>query len=211
MRDGIDARRLPHAARLLLPRALDSRHRLVSRLSAAALRSPRRPLQRQARARVGRTDDRAGRERCSTTSSTTPIATSRITSRASITTRRSPPRSGSPRAGGPTRSRSPCIRRRRSCATTSFAAAFATGRAGFLISILNSYYVFLKILKLWELQRGYRTPGPATRPAPSSARRRPKFARTPNVEADRSEAVPEPRSRDDPPGAPVHRRRPHPQ
>ena len=42
---------------LLLPRALDSGHRLVSRLSASALRPPRRPLQRQARPRVGRAEE----------------------------------------------------------------------------------------------------------------------------------------------------------
>ena len=59
---------------------------------------------------------------------------------------------------------------------------FRDGTAGFLISILNSYYVFLKILKLWELQRGFRTPGPGEAPGASSARRRPKFARTPNVD-----------------------------
>ena len=59
---------------------------------------------------------------------------------------------------------------------------FLDGTPGFLISILNSYYVFLKILKLWELQRGFRTAGPAEAPGASSARRRPKFARTPNVE-----------------------------
>ena len=56
MRERIDGGRLSHAAHLLLPRALDSGHRLVSRLSTAALRSPRRPVQRQARARVGRVD-----------------------------------------------------------------------------------------------------------------------------------------------------------
>jgi (heptosyl)LPS beta-1,4-glucosyltransferase len=59
---------------------------------------------------------------------------------------------------------------------------FRDGTAGFLISILNSYYVFLKILKLWELQRGFRSPGPGDAPGASSARRRPKFARTPNVD-----------------------------
>jgi len=65
---------------------------------------------------------------------------------------------------------------------------FRDGTAGFLISILNSYYVFLKILKLWELQRGFRTPGPGEAPGASSARRRPKFARTPNVEGRRQAA-----------------------
>ena len=65
---------------------------------------------------------------------------------------------------------------------------FRDGTAGFLISILNSYYVFLKILKLWELQRGLRTPGPGDAPGASSARRRPKFARTPNVDGRRQSA-----------------------
>jgi hypothetical protein len=59
---------------------------------------------------------------------------------------------------------------------------FRDGAAGFLISILNSYYVFLKVLKLWELQRGYRSLGPGDAPGASNSRRRPKFARTPNVE-----------------------------
>ena len=59
---------------------------------------------------------------------------------------------------------------------------FRDGAAGFLISILNSYYVFLKVLKLWELQRGYRSLGPGDAPGSSNSRRRPKFARTPNVE-----------------------------
>ena len=70
--------------------------------------------------------------------------------------RRWRPKSGSARAGAPTRSRSWCIRRRRSCATTSCGAGSATGPPASSISSLNSYYVFLKILKLWELQNGYR-------------------------------------------------------
>jgi (heptosyl)LPS beta-1,4-glucosyltransferase len=59
---------------------------------------------------------------------------------------------------------------------------FRDGAAGFLISILNSYYVFLKVLKLWELQRGYRSLGHGDAPGAGNSRRRPKFARTPNVE-----------------------------
>jgi (heptosyl)LPS beta-1,4-glucosyltransferase len=59
---------------------------------------------------------------------------------------------------------------------------FRDGAAGFLISILNSYYVFLKVLKLWELQRGYRSLVPGDAPGASNSRRRPKFARTPNVD-----------------------------
>jgi glycosyltransferase involved in cell wall biosynthesis len=71
------------------------------------------------------------------------------------------------------------------------------GMPGLLISILNSYYVFLKVLKLWELQNGLRTMGAVDMPGASSARRRPKFARTPNVESSgvresRADAPPEP-------------------
>ena len=75
-----------------------------------------------------------------------------------------------------------------------FRRGFRDGTAGFLISILNSYYVFLKILKLWELQRGFRIPGAGEGPGASSARRRPKFAKTPNVEGSQAETRPDPRS-----------------
>jgi glycosyltransferase involved in cell wall biosynthesis len=34
----------------------------------------------------------------------------------------------------------------------------ANGVAGFLVSTLNSYYVFLKLVKLWELQHAWRRP-----------------------------------------------------
>jgi glycosyltransferase involved in cell wall biosynthesis len=71
---------------------------------------------------------------------------------------------------------------------------FLDGTPGFLISILNSYYVFLKVLKLWELQRGFRTMGSIDAPGASSARRRPKFARAPNLDGNNvSEAQPDPR------------------
>jgi len=63
---------------------------------------------------------------------------------------------------------------------------FRDGMAGFLISVLNSYYVFLKILKLWEIQCGLNT---ATRMAPGGRRR--KFERAPN--ADQA-AIPNPQS-----------------
>jgi (heptosyl)LPS beta-1,4-glucosyltransferase len=52
---------------------------------------------------------------------------------------------------------------------------FRDGMAGFLISVLNSYYVFLKILKLWEIQCGLNA---ATRMAVGGRRR--KFERAPN-------------------------------
>jgi glycosyltransferase involved in cell wall biosynthesis len=58
---------------------------------------------------------------------------------------------------------------------------FRDGMAGFLISVLNSYYVFLKILKLWELQRGLN----ASTRADGSHRRR-KFERAPNADDDQS-------------------------
>ena len=146
-----------------------TRHRLVSRLSAAPLRSPRRAVQRQARPRVGRALGRQARARCATICSTIPIATSPTTSPASITTRRSPPRSGSPPDAGPIRSTSCCTRRPRSCATTSCARGFRDGTAGFLISVLNSYYVFLKILKLGSCSTG------ASQSGQAGLRRRRKF------------------------------------
>jgi (heptosyl)LPS beta-1,4-glucosyltransferase len=59
---------------------------------------------------------------------------------------------------------------------------FGDGAAGFLISILNSYYVFLKILKLWELQHGFRTLDPDDTASANGPQRRPKFARRPNID-----------------------------
>ena len=35
-----------------------------------------------------------------------------------------------------------------------FKRGFSDGRAGLIVSVLNSYYVFLKFAKLWELERG---------------------------------------------------------
>jgi hypothetical protein len=35
---------------------------------------------------------------------------------------------------------------------------FRDGKAGLVISLVNSYYVFLKFAKLWELQRDARLP-----------------------------------------------------
>jgi (heptosyl)LPS beta-1,4-glucosyltransferase len=63
---------------------------------------------------------------------------------------------------------------------------FRDGTAGFLISILNSYYVFLKVLKLWELQHGHRPSG--TGKGGGTARKR-KFERIPNVLAEESPAT----------------------
>jgi hypothetical protein len=34
-------------------------------------------------------------------------------------------------------------------------AGFKDGRVGFIVSVLNSYYVFLKLAKLWERQRAH--------------------------------------------------------
>ena len=58
-RPRLRARRLPHPARRLLPRALDPRHRLVARPAAPPLRPPARPLAGRAHPRVGA----RGRER----------------------------------------------------------------------------------------------------------------------------------------------------
>ena len=44
---------------------------------------------------------------------------------------------------------------------------FRDGAAGLLVSVLNSYYVFLKLVKLWELQR---LAGKAARIGGSAAR-----------------------------------------
>jgi glycosyltransferase involved in cell wall biosynthesis len=60
---------------------------------------------------------------------------------------------------------------------------FRDGTPGFLISVLNSYYVFLKLLKLWELQSSVVS-------RQSSVTRRRKFERTPN---DLRATDPEPR------------------
>jgi (heptosyl)LPS beta-1,4-glucosyltransferase len=44
---------------------------------------------------------------------------------------------------------------------------FRQGTAGLIVSLLNSYYVLLKFVKLWELERGQ--PEPATAREPSNA------------------------------------------
>jgi glycosyltransferase involved in cell wall biosynthesis len=62
---------------------------------------------------------------------------------------------------------------------------FRDGIPGFLVSVLNSYYVFLKILKLWELQSGFQAGGSLPT---GQGRRQRKFDRTPNA--------------DEPPGTP---------
>ena len=64
---------------------------------------------------------------------------------------------------------------------------FRDGTAGFLVSVLNSYYVFLKILKLWELQSGLQSGGPL--PTGYRGRRQRKFDRAPN--ADEPETTPQ--------------------
>lgn len=48
-------------------------------------------------------------------------------------------------------------------------AGFKDGTVGLMISLLNSYYVFLKLAKLWELQRRRVAPSGAAAP-PSSSR-----------------------------------------
>jgi glycosyltransferase involved in cell wall biosynthesis len=52
---------------------------------------------------------------------------------------------------------------------------FRDGVPGFLVSALNSYYVFMKLVKLWELQRGWGAGGENP-----LAHRRAKFGRVPN-------------------------------
>jgi glycosyltransferase involved in cell wall biosynthesis len=63
---------------------------------------------------------------------------------------------------------------------------FRDGTPGFLVSVLNSYYVFLKILKLWELQCGLQ-------PGDDTERQR-KFERTPNADV-RARTPPSPERR----------------
>ena len=63
---------------------------------------------------------------------------------------------------------------------------FRDGTPGFLVSVLNSYYVFLKILKLWELQCGLNGAG--------ASQRQRKFERLPNADyLTRTPPSPEPR------------------
>ena len=115
-------------------------------------------LERAPGARVGRSERQGERRQdpaapARRAASTTPIATCRTTWRRSIATRRSRRSNGRPRAGADRRSRAWSIRRWRSCGTTSCAAASATAPTGLLVSALNSYYVFLKLAKLLELQQ----------------------------------------------------------
>ena len=64
---------------------------------------------------------------------------------------------------------------------------FTDGAVGFLVSALNSYYVFMKLAKLWELQHRV-----TLRDHSPLARRRAKFARTPNALAFSRPAVARP-------------------
>ena len=59
---------------------------------------------------------------------------------------------GRPAGDGPAGLAAPA-RAAPSCATTCCAAAAATASVGLIVSVLNSYYVFLKFAKLWERQR----------------------------------------------------------
>ena len=150
--DGARRARLSHAARHVVPRALDPRHRLVSRLSAAPVRPPRRPVERPARARIGRAKGHAGTlaersaalpyrdisdhvtriDHYTTLAAEQWVAEGRRTNVLDIVVH--PPAAFL---------RNYVLRR-----------GFRDGMAGFLVSALNSYYVFLKILKLWEIQCG---------------------------------------------------------
>ena len=120
--------RLPHPARHVAPRPLDPHHRLVPRLPAAPVRPPRGALDRALRPRVGR-GRRAGRPAEGRAAALCRTATSPITSRRSIATRRMPRGRCTRRA--PARGRSSCavhpplaFLRNYSCA-----AASATARA----------------------------------------------------------------------------------
>jgi hypothetical protein len=40
-----------------------------------------------------------------------------------------------------------------------FRAGVLDGLPGFIVSVMNAYYVFLKFARLWELERSARKPG----------------------------------------------------
>ena len=82
-----------------------------------------------------------------------PIATSRNISRKSIATRRSSPVSGRPTAGGRRRGKPSCIRGSPSSRNFILRRGFLDGHTGLVVSMLNSYYVFLKYVKLFEMQQ----------------------------------------------------------
>ena len=125
-RDRAAAPRLPRSPHQPLPRTLDPRDRLVSRLPAAPLRPPRRRVERPARPRVG-----APRKRRARTAHARPAALP-------LPRHQPPPRDDRPlhdarrRADGGGRARrrrspaSRCIRRSRFSGTTSCAAASGT-------------------------------------------------------------------------------------
>lgn len=62
---------------------------------------------------------------------------------------------------------------------------FRDGVAGFLVSALNSYYVFMKLVKLWELQNKVGVHGGSP-----LAHRRAKFDKAPNRYPDEERAAP---------------------
>ena len=86
--------------------------------------------------------------------STSPIATSPIISKRSIATRRWPRGRCTSPAGAPgclqLAGHPPLAFLRNYVAR----GGFRDGPAGFIVSAMNAYYVFLKFAKLWELQQG---------------------------------------------------------
>ena len=143
--------RLPHAAGDVAPRALDPDHRLVSRLSAAALRPARRRMDRALRARG---DDGPGPGR--------PAARRAAALRLSRHRR-------SPRNHRPLHDATPRARCRRAAGAPGccelaghpplaflrnymLKGGIRDGMPGLIISAMNAYYVFLKFAKLWELR-----------------------------------------------------------
>jgi glycosyltransferase involved in cell wall biosynthesis len=67
------------------------------------------------------------------------------------------------------------------------------GAAGFLVSTLNSYYVFLKFAKLWELQHsGIRDPGSGIRKGPGADKEPQSIG---SLTPDRGPRTPDPGSR----------------
>ena len=121
-------------------------HRLVSGLAScgsttAAPRVEPSPGARVASSSIARPGG------CATSSSTSPTAMSLITSRRSIATRRSPRSSGSPKAGAPARLRRSLHPPFAFLRNYILRRGFTDGAAGLLVSALNSYYVFIKLVE----------------------------------------------------------------
>ena len=133
-----------------------AQHGLVSRLSAAPVRPPRRPLERPADPRIVRAD-RARRDGFASELEHYRLPRHLAPSHEDRSLHDADRGAvGARRAAARTRSRSPCIRRFAFLRNYVLRRGFTDGAAGLVVSVLNSYYVFLKLAKLWELQHRLR-------------------------------------------------------